>query len=118
MFIKVYYMLPKKNRIDKKSFPEFIKKAKTFSSDNLYIKVNYNCPKNKAFAFVTSLKVSKKATERNKLKRRARFVTYPLLKNVPVGICAAVFFKPAIMGKKYAEIKKEMISLYKKAKII
>lgn len=111
-------MLPQKNRIDKKLFPDFIKKAKTFSSDNVYLKVAYNCPKNKAFAFVASLKVSKKAVERNKLKRRARAITHPLLKDVPSGICAAVFFKPAIIGKKYAEIKDEMIRLYKKAKII
>ena len=111
-------MLPKKNRIDKKLFPEFIKKAKTFYSDNFYLKVAYNCPKDRAFAFVASLKVSKKAVERNKLKRRARAITYPLLKDVPAGTCAAVFFKPSLLGKKYAEIKNELISLYKKAKII
>lgn len=111
-------MLPRKNRIDKKLFPEFIKKAKTFSSDNMYLKAAYNCPKNKAFAFVVSLKVSKKAVERNKLKRRARAITYSLLKDVPIGTCAAVFFKPSMMGKKYAEIKDELTSLYKKAKIV
>ena len=111
-------MLPQKNRIGKKLFPEFIRRAKTFSSDNVYLKVSRDCQENKAFAFVVSLKVSKKATERNKLKRRARAITYPLLKDVSRGICAAVFFKPTILGKKYAEIKDEMISLYKKAKII
>ena len=111
-------MLPRKNRIDKKLFPEFMKKAKTFSSENLNLKAAYNCPKDKAFAFVASLKVSKKAAERNKLKRRARAITYPLLKDVHPGICAAVFFKPSIIGKKYGEIKDELISLYKKAKII
>ncbi|KKT21505.1 MAG: Ribonuclease P protein component [Parcubacteria group bacterium GW2011_GWB1_43_8] len=111
-------MFPRKNRIDKKLFPEFIKKAKTFSSENLNLKVTYGCPKDRAFAFVASLKVSKKAAERNKLKRRARAITYPLLKDVSAGICAAVFFKPSIFGKKYGEIKDELISLYKKAKII
>ena len=111
-------MLPLKNRIDKKLFPEFMKKAETFSSDNFNLKVAYNCPRDKAFAFVASLKVSKKATERNRLKRRARAITYPLLERIPAGICAAVFFKPAIMGKKYAEIKEELRNLYKKAKII
>jgi len=111
-------MLPPKNRIDKNLFPEFMKKAKTFSSGNLNLKVAYSCQKNKSFAFVASLKVSKKAVERNKLKRRARAITYPLLERVSAGICAAIFFKPSIIGKKYAEIKDELISLYKKAKII
>lgn len=111
-------MLPRKNRIDKKLFPEFMKKAKTFSSENMYLKAAYGCSKDKAFAFVVSLKVSKKAVERNKLKRRARAITSPLLQNIPNGICAAVFFKPAIMGKKYIAIKDELLSLYKKAKIV
>ena len=111
-------MLPPKNRIDKKLFPEFIKKAKIFSSENLNLKVTGNCPKDRAFAFVASLKVSKKAAERNKLKRRARAITYPLLKEINPGLCAAVFFKPSIIGKKYAAMKDELISLYKKAQII
>jgi ribonuclease P protein component len=111
-------MLPKKNRIDKKLFPEFIKKTKTFSSENVYLKVAYGCPKERAFAFVASLKVSKKAVERNRLKRMARAITYLLLKDVPIGICASVFFKPTMIGKKYAEIKDELTNLYKKAKII
>lgn len=111
-------MLPKKNRIDKKLFSKFIKRAKTFSSGNMYLKVAYNYPKDKAFAFVAPLKVSKKATERNKLKRRARAITFLLLKKVPPGACAAVFFKPTVLGKSYAEIKDELTSLYKKAEII
>lgn len=111
-------MLSRKNRIDKKLFPELIKRAETFSSDNLYLQVFRGCPKNKAFAFVVSLKVFKKAAERNKLKRRARAVTRSLLENVVLGVCAAVFFKPTMAGKKYAEIKNELTILYKKAKII
>ena len=111
-------MLPRKNRIDKKFFPEFIKRAKTFSSENIYLKVAHDCPKDKAFAFVASLKVSKKAVERNKLKRRARAITYPLLQNVPGGTCAAVFFKPSAVAKKYGQTKDELLGLYKKAKII
>lgn len=111
-------MLSRKNRISKKLFPHIIKKAETFSSDNLYLKVFRNQSQGKLFAFIVPLKVSKAAAERNKLKRKARAITSPLLKDVFTGTCAAVFFKPTIQGKKYAEIKSEMISLYKKAKII
>ncbi len=111
-------MLPQKNRINKKLFLEFIKITKTFSSDNIYLKVSRGNQKNKAVAFVVSLKTSKKATERNKLKRRARAITFPLLKNIAQGTYAAIFFRPTIIGKKYAEIKDELTNLYKKAKII
>lgn len=111
-------MLPQKNRIKKKLFLEFIKRAETFSSDNIYLKVSRSDPKNKTFAFIVSLKTSKKASERNKLKRRARAITFPLLKNIAPGTCAMVFFRPTITGKKYIEIKDELTNLYKKAKII
>ena len=101
-----------------KSCFRIYKKAKTFYSDNFYLKVAYNCPKDRAFAFVASLKVSKKAVERNKLKRRARAITYPLLKDVPRELARRCFSNRRSWAKKYAEIKNELISLYKKAKII
>jgi len=111
-------MLSKKNRVNKELFPKLIKKAKNFSSDNVYAKITCGFSKNKTFAFIVSLKVSKSAVERNKIKRRARAITASLLKDIVDGVCVAVFFKPTIISKKYAEIKEEMINLYKKAKII
>lgn len=111
-------MLSKKNRINKKLFPLLIKKAKNFFSDNMQMKIICDSSNNKAFAFVVSLKVSKSAVERNKIKRMARFITSSILGNITDGVLVAVFFKPTIKGKKYAEIKNEMITLYKKAKII
>ena len=111
-------MLSKKNRVNKDLFPSLIKKAKNFSSDNMYMKMACGFSKNKAFAFIVSLKVSISAVERNKIKRRSRAITAPLLKDVAGGVCVAVFFKPTIFGKKYTETKEEMINLYKKAKII
>jgi len=111
-------MLSKKNRINKESFPDFIKKAKNVSSDNMYLKTAHGFSKNKSFAFVVSLKVSKNAVDRNKIKRRARAITQSIFKEVLSGVSTAVFFKPTIKEKKYSEMKEEMIKLYKKAKII
>lgn len=111
-------MLSKKNRINKKLFPIILKKAKSFSSDNMQIRVVYDFSNNKAFAFVVSLKVSKSAVKRNKIKRIARAITHSILSDVVGGVLVAVFFKPTISNKKYSEIKNEMINLYKKAKII
>lgn len=111
-------MLSKKNKINKELFPYFIKKANKFSSDNMYLKTTCGFSKNKAFAFVVSLKVSKSAVERNKIKRRAKEITRAVLNSVSDGVYTAVFFKPTIIEKKYHEMKNEMINLYKKAKII
>lgn len=111
-------MLSKKYKVDRKSFTEIYKQGKTFFSQNIYLKTVYNCDKNTSFSFVVSGKVSKKATERNKLKRRARHITKNLLEKIRKGVCVAVFFKKEIISKKYPEIKEELESLYKKAKII
>lgn len=111
-------MLSRKNRINKNLFPILVKKSKNFFSDNMQIKIVRDSSKNKAFAFVVSLKVSKSAVERNKIKRIARAITRSVIGNVADGVLVAVFFKPTIIEKKYIEIKNEMITLYKKAKII
>ena len=111
-------MLSQKNRINKELFPDFVKKTKNVSSENMYLKTARGFSKSKAFAFIVSLSVSKSAVERNKIKRRAREITRSVFGVIADGVWTAVFFKPTIRNKKYAEIKKEMISLYKKAKII
>lgn len=111
-------MLPKKHRLSKNIIPLVLKKGKDFYSDNMRLKVFFDYQKNSAFSFVVSGKVSKRATERNKIKRRARNITNGIIKNVPVGVYCLVFFKPSIAGKKYAAIKDEIIALYKKAKIL
>lgn len=111
-------MLSKKNRINKDLFPNLIKNAQNFSSENMYMKLVSGFSPQKAFAFIVSLKVSKSAVKRNKIKRMARGITHAILKDVVGGTLVAVFFKPTIVGKKYTEIKNEMISLYKKAKIV
>lgn len=111
-------MLSKKNRINKKTFPILLRRAGNFYSDNMQIRMIRDSSKNKAFAFVVSLKVSKSAVKRNKIKRIARAITHSILECAADGILVAVFFKPTIINKKYAEIKNEMITLYKKAKII
>ncbi len=111
-------MLPQKNRINKKNFPILLKRAKNFSSENIQIRMIRDYSKNKAFAFVVSLKVSKSAVKRNKIKRIARAITQSILKSVAEGVLVAVFFKPTIINKKYGEIKNELMNLYKKAEII
>lgn len=108
-------MLPKKNRIGKDLIMKVVKQGKNFSTQNAYLKVLIDRQINSAFAFVVSGKVSKKATERNKLKRRARNITAKLLKDIKQNVCAAVFFKKEIIGKKFEEIRDELSALYKKA---
>ena len=72
----------------------------------------------KGLRFRRVLEGVQKAVERNRLKRRARAVTYPLLKDVPAGTCVHGVFQTNNNGQEIRRNKNEILSLYKKAKII
>ena len=70
------------------------------------------------FAAVVSLKVSKKAVVRNKIKRRLRKIFTENLENLKGTFDIAITAKPAIFEKSYLEIKTATEELLKKANLI
>ncbi len=74
-------MLPKENRLKKeKDFKEVFEKGKGFKEGSFYLKAKKG---DLRFGFVVSKKVSTKASERNKIKRKMREAVkkeIPLLK--------------------------------------
>jgi ribonuclease P protein component len=105
-------MLPKKHRINKKMFEEIFKKGKFFSSDYLYIKTLPIPEKHSIFAFVVSSKVAKKATERNKLKRRARHIVKKILPKIKKGLGVIIFFKKGTEKMTSLELEKEINDIF------
>jgi len=71
-------------------------------------------------AFVVGLKVSKKAVERNRLKRQMREVVRLLIKDerVKSGYYVMVVAKNEALGKEYGEISKEIEGLLGKIGIV
>jgi len=66
-------MLPRKYRLKKnKDFERVYKKGKGFRQDFLFLKALANNLANSRIGIVTGKKISKKATERNLIKRRLR----------------------------------------------
>ena len=66
-------MLPKTNRLTKKKdFENVFKKGKGIKGDFLILRFVGNKTKTCRFGIVVSKKISKKATVRNKIKRRIR----------------------------------------------
>ena len=64
-------MFPKTNRITKKrDFEKIFKNSKSFKTDLCILKIAKNNLEINRFGFVVSLKVSKKAVVRNKIRRR------------------------------------------------
>ncbi len=105
-------MLPKKHRINKKTFEEILKKGKNFSSDCLYIKMLPIPEKHSIFAFVVSSKVARKAVDRNKIKRRARHIIKKMLPKIEKGLGVIIFLKKGAEKMTFSELEKEINDIF------
>lgn len=109
-------MLPQKRKVSTELFPLVIKRGKTISSDHFSFKFSplFGITESK-FSFVVSGKISKKATERNLLKRRGYNVIKKnsALKIIPV---AGVFFaKKGSTALSFPTLEQEINNLLLKA---
>jgi ribonuclease P protein component len=99
-------MLAKLNRIKKKKdFETIFKKGKSLKSGFLVLRALKNDLKQNRFAFVVSQKVSKKATARNKVRRRLSEIIKTNLKNIKDGFDIVFVALPGIEKKEFLEIK-------------
>ncbi len=105
-------MLAKKHRINKEIFEKIIKRGKIFSSDHFYVKTLPLPGKNSVFTFVVSSKVSKKAVERNKIKRRARHIIKKMMPKVENGLGMIFFFKKGAEKMVFSELEKEINDIF------
>jgi len=112
-------MLSKLNRLKKKrDFEKVFKMGKGFKQDFLALKFNKNGLKNSRFGFIVSLKVSKKAVVRNKVKRRLREAVRARIKNFKKGFDIALIALPDSSTKDFEEIDRVVERLFKKTKIL
>ncbi|MDD4990366.1 MAG: ribonuclease P protein component [Candidatus Pacebacteria bacterium] len=65
--------------------------------------------------FVVSKKVSKKAVQRNKVKRRLREAARFLFSQIKPGFDAVIFTRPEIAESDFSGIKQSLEALFKKA---
>ena len=70
------------------------------------------------FAFIVSLKVSKKAILRNKIKRRLRELVKSRLPNIKKGYDIVLTVAPGLEIKNFWETEESINKLFKKAKLI
>lgn len=113
--------LKTKNRLKKKKdFDEVFKNGKTVNGSFLFIKFkknNLNIPR---FGFIVGLKVSKKAVERNKIRRLLSETARINLKYIKDGYDIISVVKPGIMEKttKRELVTDDFIKAMAKARII
>lgn len=103
-------MLPKENRLTKKTdFTQVSKRGEVIQSKNFglaYFRANNNkAPK---FGFIVSNKISKKAVDRNKVKRVLRQVVRELVGDVKNGLLFVLLVKKSILGASQDELKREL----------
>lgn len=116
-------MLPKLHRLTKaRDFNNIHQKGKfvglSFGRQGekfLAIKFLKNNLSVSRFGILVGEKVSKKATERNKVKRRIREVLRLKLKQIKPGFDVIVFTKKEIVAKTYQEIDEAVDRIFRKA---
>lgn len=112
-------MLPKKNRLKKKKdFERVFKEGRGFKEDFLFLKIAKNNLKNSRFGFVVSKNFSKKATLRNKIKRRLRAIIKVKLGKIKKGLDGVLVVYPGLETKDFWEIEETVTKILAKAKIL
>lgn len=111
-------MLSKVNRLkNKKDIEKVFKNGKGFKEDFLILKVIKNDLKNSRFAFIVSQKVSKKATLRNKIRRRLSELVKRRLPTISPKMDIVLVAVPGLEEKDFWEIEETLNKLFTKAKI-
>ena len=110
-------MSPKINSLKKrKDIERVFEKGKRFKEDFLILKITKNALSQTRFGFIVSKKVSKKATLRNKIKRKLREIVSK--KGFKKGIDILLITLPGLETKDFWEIDETLNKLFKKAKCL
>jgi len=107
------YRLQKNEDIKKLS-----KKGRRFKEDFLILKTISNNLNHTRFGFIVSRKLSKRATLRNKIRRKLRELVRLRLKEIKKGIDVIVIASPGLETKDFWEIDESINKLFKKAGLI
>ena len=111
-------MFKKNNRLSKnKDFDNVFKLGRGMFLGFLGLKVLKNSLKINRFGVLVGTKVSKKAVDRNKIKRRLREAFRKISDNIISGHDIVITVSPAILNKDYIDIKEALISGLKRLKL-
>jgi len=102
-----------------KEFEKIYKNGKSSFNKLLGIKTIKSDNKKARFGIIVSTKISKKAVERNKIKRQIREILRKELRKIKENIECVIITRPEILNKKYREIEQSIqnnlrrLNLYK-----
>lgn len=112
-------MLNLKNRIRlANDFKDILKNGESFFCKNFYIKTKNNTLDNSRFGIIVSSKVSKKAVERNRLKRIIREIIKENLKDIKNKQDIVIILNNSIVNKKREDIFNDFLEGFQRLKLI
>ena len=113
-------MLPKKYRLPLKTEFNRLKKEGKLFQGKLFglLLTSQNGRDLFRTAFVISNKIHKKAVKRNKARRLINEIIYELLPKIKKGFDGVFLAKKSIIKADYKQIKKEMLTVLKKAHLL
>jgi len=88
-----------------KDFDNVWQTGRSNFNEGLGIKVCKNKLANSRFGFIVSAKISKKAVDRNQIKRRLRMIIKDSVKVVKPGYDVVIITQKSVLNKEYKEIK-------------
>ncbi len=107
-------MLPKKHRLSKTAeVKNTAVRGRSFF--NPYLVIKYSAGTGTKFTVIVSTKVSKKAVDRNRLKRIAREALRANIEHIKPGNYALII-KPKALGLSAAEFREELLQAFKASK--
>ena len=110
-------MLSRKNRISKKEFPSPKAKGARFFSTSFSTTI-YTGKDQTLFSIVVSKKISKKALDRNHLKRQFYSLAEKHLKTIIKGVKIVIYPKKEALKTPFLLLQKELSTVLKTAKLI
>ncbi len=112
-------MLPRCERLRKrKDFLWLRQKGRLYRSTFLRLVVIRNTPSSRLIGFTVSKQISKKAVERNRLKRQLRSACRSFLPLIPEDVCLLFIAQRSILGHSFQEIQSQIALLLKDARIL
>lgn len=112
-------MLAKRNCLKKKKdFERVFRKGQSLKEDFLILRFITNNLKRSRFGIIVSQKISKKATTRNKIKRRLKALISSSLPKIKKEIDAVLITLPGLETKDFWEIEETINKIFALAKIL
>ncbi len=111
-------MIAKKFRLKtKKDFDKINKSRNKFYSQNLFLKFSKNDLTESRFSVIVSKKVSKRAVDRNLIRRRIYEIIRLNLPKIKNGFDFLIFTKQNTLNLDYNQLEIELFYLFQKAKL-